>query len=107
MRIVSAKHLGLAALGFVSAAMVVCTATGAEKSTSIPELSGHGTRTNFNLEQPDSGPKIISNTLRKPDGTIDDDTARLGDPTNPLRSEEHTPELQSHSFISYAVFCLK
>src|ERR1051326_9229597 len=23
------------------------------------------------------------------------------------RSEEHTPELQSHSFISYAVFCLK
>src|ERR1051326_5776241 len=22
------------------------------------------------------------------------------------RSEEHTPELQSHSFISYAVFCL-
>src|ERR1051326_7570269 len=26
-----------------------------------------------------------------------------GDP----RSEEHTSELQSHSFISYAVFCLK
>src|ERR1051326_9265278 len=25
----------------------------------------------------------------------------------PLRSEEHTSELQSHSFISYAVFCLK
>ena len=24
-----------------------------------------------------------------------------------LRSEEHTSELQSHSFISYAVFCLK
>src|ERR1051326_9631681 len=23
------------------------------------------------------------------------------------RSEEHTSELQSHSFISYAVFCLK
>ena len=34
--------------------------------------------------------------------------------TNPVvneilnhRSEEHTSELQSHSFISYAVFCLK
>src|ERR1051326_3560098 len=27
--------------------------------------------------------------------------------TIPLRSEEHTSELQSHSFISYAVFCLK
>src|ERR1051326_944880 len=25
----------------------------------------------------------------------------------PRRSEEHTSELQSHSFISYAVFCLK
>src|ERR1051326_9413783 len=25
----------------------------------------------------------------------------------PCRSEEHTSELQSHSFISYAVFCLK
>ena len=26
---------------------------------------------------------------------------------NKSRSEEHTSELQSHSFISYAVFCLK
>src|ERR1051326_8318665 len=26
---------------------------------------------------------------------------------SPNRSEEHTSELQSHSFISYAVFCLK
>ena len=26
---------------------------------------------------------------------------------DPFRSEEHTSELQSHSFISYAVFCLK
>src|ERR1051326_3474879 len=26
---------------------------------------------------------------------------------NLIRSEEHTSELQSHSFISYAVFCLK
>src|ERR1051326_5991459 len=28
-------------------------------------------------------------------------------PLRQLRSEEHTSELQSHSFISYAVFCLK
>src|ERR1051326_9400058 len=27
--------------------------------------------------------------------------------TGAWRSEEHTSELQSHSFISYAVFCLK
>src|ERR1051326_9289494 len=30
-----------------------------------------------------------------------------GSPHESLRSEEHTSELQSHSFISYAVFCLK
>ena len=36
--------------------------------------------------------------------TIDDD---LDDIENDKRSEEHTSELQSHSFISYAVFCLK
>ena len=28
-------------------------------------------------------------------------------PMNNPRSEEHTSELQSHSEISYAVFCLK
>ncbi len=31
----------------------------------------------------------------------------LLNPSNGIRSEEHTSELQSHSFISYAVFCLK
>ena len=30
-----------------------------------------------------------------------------GDFWQAVRSEEHTSELQSHSFISYAVFCLK
>src|SRR5213080_5528108 len=29
------------------------------------------------------------------------------DRAHPIRSEEHTSELQSHSGISYAVFCLK
>ena len=100
MRIVSGKHVRLAALGFVSAAMVVCTATGAEKSTSIPDLSGHWSRTNFNLEQPDSGPKIIGNMLRKPDGTIDDDTARLGDPTNPLLTPLASKILREHGELS-------
>ena len=31
----------------------------------------------------------------------------LPDLDKEIRSEEHTSELQSHSFISYAVFCLK
>src|ERR1051326_8130046 len=30
----------------------------------------------------------------------------VGEEDRLLRSEEHTSELQSHSFISYAVFCL-
>src|ERR1051326_9506024 len=35
------------------------------------------------------------------------DHARMIRGDRPDRSEEHTSELQSHSFISYAVFCLK
>src|SRR5213080_5061217 len=34
-------------------------------------------------------------------------TVRLNGWEDPSRSEEHTSELQSHSGISYAVFCLK
>src|ERR1051326_9239497 len=34
-------------------------------------------------------------------------TACATGPPSATRSEEHTSELQSHSFISYAVFCLK
>src|ERR1051326_4206655 len=33
--------------------------------------------------------------------------ARITEARRIQRSEEHTSELQSHSFISYAVFCLK
>src|SRR6478609_7552489 len=95
-----AKHMRSAALWFVSATILVGTATGAENSASIPDLSGHWSRTNFNLEQPDSGPKIISNTLRKPDGTIDDDTARLGDPTNPILTPLAARILREHGELS-------
>src|ERR1051326_6182586 len=35
------------------------------------------------------------------------ESERLSYPIADIRSEEHTSELQSHSFISYAVFCLK
>src|ERR1051326_2772989 len=34
-------------------------------------------------------------------------SASLAEPKDFDRSEEHTSELQSHFFISYAVFCLK
>src|ERR1051326_1482319 len=44
------------------------------------------------------------------DGQLDEvvgGTALPGEAHFDDRSEEHTSELQSHSFISYAVFCLK
>src|ERR1051326_3438690 len=40
-------------------------------------------------------------------GRIINDRVRIGSSWNRAQSEEHTSELQSHSFISYAVFCLK
>jgi len=100
MRIVSAKRVRLAACGAVSAAMVVGAAAGAEKAGSVPDLSGHWSRTNFNLEQPDSGPRFIANTLKKPDGTIDDDTARVGDYTNPILTPEGARILREHGELS-------
>src|ERR1051326_6920297 len=39
--------------------------------------------------------------VRQTAGLVPEAVVRL------LQSEEHTSELQSHSFISYAVFCLK
>src|SRR5210317_1247535 len=45
---------------------------------------------------------------RNPDSVvIPFDTRAYGVRVDPGRSEEHTSELQSHSEISYAVFCLK
>src|ERR1051326_9432276 len=45
-----------------------------------------------------SGSSMLTTKLCVPAGTL----VHLSS-----RSEEHTSELQSHSFISYAVFCLK
>src|ERR1051326_9380734 len=40
-------------------------------------------------------------------GRVDERAHRGGALHGVGRSEEHTSELQAHSFISYAVFCLK
>ena len=42
----------------------------------------------FNLEQPPSGTGPLSNTLRKADGTIDDDKGRVADFNSPLLKPE-------------------
>jgi hypothetical protein len=81
-------------------AMSIVSAAGMEPSAAIPALSGQWGRTNFNLEQPASGPTIISNTLRKRDGTIDDDTARVGDFTNPILKPEAAEILRKHGEFS-------
>ena len=48
------------------------------------------------------GPQVAAH-LNIPHVTFIDNIEKIED----NRSEEHTSELQSHSFISYAVFCLK
>jgi hypothetical protein len=88
MQIISGKHLWRSAVGFISTAILVWPATGAEIAASIPPLSGQWGRTLFNLEQPPSGPDLIVNRMRKADGTIDDDKARIGDFTSPLLKPE-------------------
>jgi len=80
--------------------MLVWSAIGAESPAPIPALSGHWGRPNFNLEQPPEGPKFIANTLRKRDGTIDDDTARVGDFTNPILRPEAAEILRKHGEFS-------
>ena len=96
----TAKPMKLAvALGFV--ALSAGAATAAETSP-VPALSGNWGRTNFNLEQPPTGPKFIANTLKKPDGTIDDDRARVGDFTNPILTPEASAILKQHGEFSRA-----
>ena len=57
-------------------------------------------------EDYDNAGLIVGNMEEKTDAALIclDSTEAVIDEA---RSEEHTSELQSHSFISYAVFCLK
>jgi hypothetical protein len=66
----------------------------------IPQLSGHWAKTNFNLEQPADGPAFIVNTLKKADGTLNDDLARIGDITNPLLTPMAAQILKEHGEFS-------
>ena len=88
--------------GFLWATLSASPVMGAPASSAIPQLSGHWGRTNFNMEQPPSGPKFIANTMTKPDGTINDDAARVGDFTNPILTPEGAAILKAHGEFSRA-----
>ena len=100
MRIIT-KQMRQATFAVIPAAMIVSSAPAAETSP-IPALSGHWGRTNFNMEQPPSGPVFIANTMRKRDGTIDDDAARVGDFTSPILTPEGAAILKAHGEFSRA-----
>ena len=53
------------------------------------------------------GPENTGNDKTKVKLSNTNDDIRSNKIEDTGRSEEHTSELQSHSFISYAVFCLK
>ena len=87
---------GLIAAG----ALVLASEATAADASGVPQLSGHWGRTNFNLEQPANAPLFITNTLKKNDGTIDDDAGRVGDFRSPLLTPEASAILKAHGEFS-------
>jgi hypothetical protein len=59
-------------------------AIAAEGGSSVPDLSGQWGRAYLNLDPPATGPGPIQNTIKHPDGTIDDSVFRVGDFKNPI-----------------------
>ena len=88
MRSISGKHLRRAAVGFTAAAISVWPAMGAQSGGSVPALSGQWGRTLFNLEEPPSGTGPLTNTMRRANGTIDDNAGRVADFASPLLKPE-------------------
>ena len=86
-----------------SGAALLLTAIGVHSAwadNAIPDLSGHWGRSRFNLEQPADGPQFIVNTMRKADGTIDDNAARVGDYKSPLLTPAGAAILKAHGEFS-------
>lgn len=85
---------------FVTGALLVVSGAAAADGPRIPDLSGDWGRSNFNLEQPATGPQFIVNTLHKKDGTIDDDAGRLGDYRSSLLTPAASAILKAHGEFS-------
>src|SRR3546814_8445674 len=56
-------------------------------------------------QDPEDPLSVLGSDTQSPDNTVSKLSGRYG--IYPVRSEEHTSELQSLMRISYAVFCLK
>src|ERR1051326_9520551 len=103
--VVSTDSSGVASTNRVPDQMAIDLAAGAARSAAYlgtkiylegipPRLAGHpNDRQAFETARASVKTLIAAGTFSSSDLTT--------------RSEEHTSELQSHSFISYAVFCLK
>lgn len=88
------------ALGAGLGVLLAISGAAATSDPSIPALSGEWGRSNFNLEQPATGPVFIGNTLHKKDGTIDDDAGRLGDYNSSLLTPAAAAILKAHGEFS-------
>ena len=74
------------------------------KLTDTSQLNVGGNMDFKNMLQED---RLTSKRISKTDAVVSQMDYEIGADHVHIRSEEHTSELQSHSFISYAVFCLK
>jgi hypothetical protein len=86
--------------GLLAAGTLLLASGAAADAPGVPVLSGEWGRSNFNLEQPATGPVFIANTLKKKDGTIDDDAGRVGDYNSPLLTREGAAILKQHGEFS-------
>ena len=68
----------------------------ADNSTPVPDLSGQWSHANLNLEQPATGPKIMTNTLVNKAGLIDDNAGRLTDYKSPLLTPLASGIVEAH-----------
>jgi hypothetical protein len=95
----TSSHISVAVLLVGSMAAITGSAAADSRAT-IPDLSGQWGHSNLNLEQPATGPKIMTNTLFKKDGTIDDDAGRLADYKSPLLTPLASGILKGHGEYS-------
>src|SRR5450432_3544769 len=77
------RYIGCVTSGFISAALLVGPAIGADKASPAPDFSGMWGRTTFDHEALPFGPGPMTNIIRLPTGTSDP-TRPAGNYRNPI-----------------------